>query len=128
ADTTYSYIAAARSGRFSTSSARWALSFLRCMSGASRSSAISAPYTNEPLGRRIRHTPMRCPALLLLAALPLAAQPLTTEQWRADLAVLATELPARHTRPFTHIASHGWRHFHRRGSLLKEISSLTSRS
>ncbi len=45
---------------------------------------------------------MRTP-VLFLAALPLAAQSLTAEQWRADLAVLAKELPARHVNAFAHI-------------------------
>ncbi|HKE22124.1 MAG TPA: hypothetical protein VKB88_07015 [Bryobacteraceae bacterium] len=41
---------------------------------------------------------------LLFAALPLAAQPIPTDRWRADLSFLATELPARHIKPFARIS------------------------
>lgn len=40
---------------------------------------------------------------LFLAAVSLVAQPLTPDQWRADLGALATELPARHINAFAHI-------------------------
>lgn len=59
-----------------------------------------------------------CFLVLVLAATPLAAQPLTPDQWRADLAVLAKELPARHIKPFTHVTKDDFE---------KQVQSLDSR-